>query len=134
MSKHTFKWKLEEGSGHFHPAPEDMQPSGGKSGVSVSTNKLMAEARCHNPNPLVWLLCNTNGAMTLVEGVEMTALDDTGSQISALTERFCTEMGLGILPLGDLIGSVLYLMGMEHFDTIQGIHRGKLHYKRFTPV
>ena len=44
------------------------------------------------------LLCNE--AMAVVEGVEMTALVDTGSQISALTERFCTEIGLRILSLG----------------------------------
>ena len=42
----------------------------------------------------------------------MMALVDTGSQISALTERFYTEIGLWILPLGDLMGSVLHLKGM----------------------
>ena len=42
----------------------------------------------------------------------MMALVDTESQISALTEGFCTEMGLGILPLRNLIGGVLCLKGM----------------------
>ena len=53
--------------------------------MSMSTNKLMAEPGYHNPDPLVWLLCHANEAMVVVEGVEMMALVDTGSQISALT-------------------------------------------------
>ena len=48
----------------------------------------------------------------VVEGVEMMALVDTGSQISALTEGFCTEMGLKILPLRNLMSGVLYLEGI----------------------
>ena len=39
------------------------------------------------------------------------ALVDTESQISALTDGFCTEMGLRIVPFGNLIGGVLYLKG-----------------------
>ena len=39
----------------------------------------------------------------MVEGVEMMALVDTWSQISALTKGFCTEFVLGILPLRGLL-------------------------------
>ena len=42
----------------------------------------------------------------------MTVLVDMGSQISALTERFNTGMGLRILPRGDLLGGVLHFKGM----------------------
>ena len=44
------------------------------------------------------------------------ALVDTESQISALTEGFCTEMGLRVLPLRNLIGSVLHLKWMGAFQ------------------
>ena len=91
--------------------PQDMQPSGGDPGTSVSTNKLVAEPGCHNPDPSVWLLGHANEAMVVIERAQTTALVDTGSQISILTERFCTEMGLGMLPLGDLLGGVLCLKG-----------------------
>ena len=42
----------------------------------------------------------------------MTALVDTGSQISALTEGFCDERDLRILPLRNLMERVLHLEGM----------------------
>ena len=42
----------------------------------------------------------------------MTALVDTESQISALTEGFCTKMGLRILPLRNLMKGLLCLKGM----------------------
>ena len=71
----------------------------------------MAESEYHNPDPLVWLLGSTNQAVGVVEGVEKMALVDTGSQISALSEGFYTEMGLRILQLRDLIGGVLCLKG-----------------------
>ena len=78
----------------------------------VSINKLVVEPGYQNPNPLAWLLVNANEAMGVVEGVKMMALVDTGSQFSALTEGFCTEIWLRILPLGDLTGGVLHLVGM----------------------
>ena len=42
----------------------------------------------------------------------MKALVDTGSQISVLTEGFCTEMGLRILSLRNLMKGVLHLKGI----------------------
>ena len=68
--------------------------------MSVSMNKLMAEPGYHNPTPLVCLIGHANEATVVVKGVEMTALVDTGSQISALTKGVCSEFGLRILPLG----------------------------------
>ena len=66
----------------------------------------------------------------MVEGVEMIALVDTRSQISALTEGFCTEFGLRFLPLRGLLclkgtGGVLipYKGCVEANLTIQGLPR-----------
>ena len=39
------------------------------------------------------------------------ALLDTGSQIPALTEGFCTGTGLRILPMGNLMRGVSHLKG-----------------------
>ena len=47
----------------------------------------------------------------VVEGVEIMALVDTWSQISALTEGFCMERGLRMLPLRNLIGGVFVSQG-----------------------
>ena len=60
--------------------------------------------------------------MVVVEGVEMMALMDTGSQVSTLTEGFCSEFRLRILPLG--VCSILRAQG--YCDTIKGICRGNL--------
>ena len=70
-----------------------MQPSEGEPGMLVSTNKPVAESGYHNPDPMVWLLGHANEAMVVVEVVEVIALVDTRSQISALNEGFCTKMG-----------------------------------------
>ena len=60
----------------------------------------------------------------------MTAPVDTGSQISALTEGFCTEFGLRILPLKGLLHlkgtgsvSIPYKGYIEADLTILGIMR-----------
>ena len=77
--------------------------------MPVNTGKLAADSGYHNPDSLVCLLGCANETKAVVVGVEMTALVDTVSQISALAERFCTEMGLKILPLRKLIEGVLHL-------------------------
>ena len=92
--------------------------------MSVYTRKLAAESEYYNPDSLVQLLNHANMTKVMVEGMEIMALMDTGSQISALTEGSCTEMWLKILPLGKLIEDVLHLEGLGVFDTIQRIHEG----------
>ena len=67
-----------------------MQPGRGDLGTSSSANTLAAEPGYHNPTPMVHLIGLANEAMVVVEGVEMMALVDTGSQIPTLTEGFCT--------------------------------------------
>ena len=46
----------------------------------------------------------------------MTVLVDTESQISVLTEGFCTEIGLKIHPLKNLISNALHLREMVAFQ------------------
>ena len=65
--------------------------------MSVSAGTLTAEPRYHNLSPMVWPIGPANGAVVVVEGVEMMELVDTGCQISVLTEGVCTEFGLRIL-------------------------------------
>ena len=93
----------------------------------ISMNTAVAEPGYHNPSPLVWLTCHANKATVAVEGVEMMALVDTGSQISALTEGFCSGFGLS-LPLGSLVHlkgtgsvSIPYKGYMEANLTIPGL-------------
>ena len=93
--------------------------------MPVKTRILVTESRYHSPDALEHLLGHANETRVVVEGMEMMALVDTGSQISALTEGFCTEMGLRILPLRNLMRDVLRLKGMRgHFGTVQRICRG----------
>ena len=77
----------------------------------VNTHKLAAESRYHSPEPLVCLLGCVSENRFVVEGVEMMALVDTGSQICTLTEGLCTERRLKILPLRNLMKGVLHLEG-----------------------
>ena len=59
----------------------------------VKTVKLTTESGSYSPEPLVCLLGCTYEMRVVVEGVETMALVDMGSQISVLTEGFCTERG-----------------------------------------
>ena len=80
--------------------------------MAVNTGKLVTESGNHSPEPLVHLLGYANETRVVVKGVEITTVVDTGSQISALTEGFCTERGLKLLPLRNLKKGVLHLGGM----------------------
>ena len=61
--------------------------------MPVTNDKLAEEVGCHNPSPLEWLIGHSNETSVVVEGIEMTALVVTGSQVSTLTEGFCLEVG-----------------------------------------
>ena len=80
--------------------------------MPVNTGKLVTESENNGPTPLEHLFGCANETRVKVEGVEMTALVDTRSQISTLTEGFCNERGLRILPLRNLVEGVLCLEGM----------------------
>ena len=54
--------------------------------MPVNTGKLATESGNDGPEPLACLLGYVHEPRVIVEGVEMTALVDTGSQTSALTE------------------------------------------------
>ena len=82
-------------------------------GTSVNAHKPVVEPKYHNLDPLAGLLGHANEAAVVVEGLEMMPLVDTGSQISALTERSCTEIRLRILPLGHLLGGCWILRGWD---------------------
>ena len=96
MSQHSFKRKPGVGKGHLQHAPSDAQPGRGEPGTLVSANTPQVEPGYHSLSPVVLLIGHGNEATAVVEGVEVMALLDTGSQISALTNWMCTEFGLRI--------------------------------------
>ena len=81
--------KIGGGHKHLQHASQDVQLNVAESGMPITTDMLAAQPVYHNPSPLVWLIGSANVAAVVVEGVEMMALVDTGSQISTLTEGFC---------------------------------------------
>ena len=82
----------------------------------VNSSKLVTETGYYSPGPLVHLLGHANETKFVVEGVEMMALVDIASQISALTKGFCTERELRILLLRNLWRGVLHLKGTGAFQ------------------
>ena len=73
--------------------------------MPVNTGKLVTESKNNGPKPLDHLLGHANETWFEVERVEMTALLDTGSQISTLTEGFSNKRGVRM-------EGVLHLKGM----------------------
>ena len=78
----------------------------------VNVCKLAIDSGNYGPKPLACFLECANETRVEVDGVEITALVDTGSQICALTEGFSNERGLRILPLRNLMEGVLCPEGM----------------------
>ena len=112
------------GSRSLQPATKEAQQGGGEPGMLVNTGKLVTESRKDRPEPLVCLLGCANDTRGIVEGLEVMALVDIRSQIFALTEGFCTEMRLRILPLRNLMRMYCISRGWGHFYTVQRICRG----------
>ena len=48
----------------------------------------------------------------LVEGCEVNALADSGSQVNTVTPKFVTQNGWPVLPLEDLVDHLLHLVGL----------------------
>ena len=57
----------------------------------------------HNPDPLVRLIGKTNEAPAVVDGVPITCLIDSGSNMSAMVKSFAKELGLEIKPLHTIL-------------------------------
>ena len=80
--------------------------------MMVNTGKLKTESGNHSTEPFMSLLGYAREVRVVVEGTEITALVDTGSQITAFTKGFCIERGLKILPLRNLMKGMSHLKGM----------------------
>ena len=95
----------------LQPVPQEAPQGRGEPGTLVNTGKLATESGNDSPEPLVHLLESANETRVVVEGMDMTVLVDTGSQISALTEGFCDKRGLKILSPRNLMKGVFHLEG-----------------------
>ena len=56
-----------------------------------------------NPNPIARLVGCANEARVVIDGREVTALVDSGAQVSNISAQLCKELGLEIQPLGQLL-------------------------------
>ena len=71
---------------------------GGGSGVST-----VPGPQYHNPDPLVRLIGTPNESRVEVEGVPITALIDSGANLSAITKSFAEELQLEIKELKTIL-------------------------------
>ena len=65
-----------------------------------------------NPDPIAHLVGHSNEAPVIIDGQEVTALIDSGAQVSSISAQFCKELTLQIQPLGWLLE--LEGMGCSH--------------------
>ena len=56
-----------------------------------------------NPDPIAHLIGCCNEAPVIIDGQEVTALIDSGAQVSSINAQFCKELTLQIQPLGQLL-------------------------------
>ena len=81
-----------------------------------------------NPVPIAHLVGHTNEAPVRVDRQGMTALIDSGAQVSSIISQFCEDLALQIQPLGQLLelegtgrSTILYLGFVEVALQISGI-------------
>ena len=89
----------------------------------VNAGKLVTESMYHNPDPLVHLLACANETKVVVEGLEMTALVDAGSQICP-HRGILYRNGVEDPSIEELDKGCCVLRGWGCFNTIQRICRG----------
>ena len=96
-----------------------------------------ADIKCLNPDPLFRLVGRINEGPVIVEGEEITALIDSGAQVSTVNAEWCKQMGLEIQPLDSLLlevsghgGSQIPYLGYVEvniqFPDIDGFERDEL--------
>ena len=83
-----------------------------------------------NPDPVARLVGRANEAPVVVDGCEVTALVDSGAQVSTISAKFCEELDLKIQPLGRLLelegtggAAIPYLGFVEVNLQILGVRR-----------
>ena len=79
------------------------------------------EERYYNPDPLFQLIRKSNEAEVQIDGNNLTALIDSGAQISAITNRMAKKMKLKVQKLKKLL-------------RIEGTGRGKVPYRGYVEV
>ena len=87
-----------------------------------------------NPDPVAQLIGRANEALVVVDGCEVTALVDSGAQVSTISARLCKELDLKIQPLGQLLelegtggAAIPYLRFVEVNLQIPGVRRYNKH-------
>ena len=81
-----------------------------------------------NPDPTAYLIGCSNEASVVIDGQEVTALIDVGTQVSSISAQFCKKLSLHIQPLGWLLelegmgaAAIPYLRFVEVNPQIPGI-------------
>ena len=71
-----------------------------------------------NPNPWARLIGRANEEQILLNGKSVTALLDTGSQVTHISQDCCQAMGIPIHPITQLV----HIEGMGGYYRICGLH------------
>ena len=81
-----------------------------------------------NPDPIAHLVGHSNEVPVVIDGQEVTALMDLGTQVLSISAQFCKELTLQIKPLGWLLelegtggAAIPYLRFVEENLQIPGI-------------
>ena len=75
-----------------------------------------------NPDPIAHLVRCSNEAPGIVDGQRMTALVDSGAQVSSISSQFCEDLALQTQPLGQLLalegtgGSAIPYLGLNEVN------------------
>ena len=109
-----------------NPKPQPTQKEAGKQRGQKNIDPI----QFLNPDPVVQLVGCANEAPVVMDGCEVTALVDSGAQVSTISARLCEELDLEIQPLGRLLelegtggAAIPYLRFVEVNLQIPGVRR-----------
>ena len=91
------------------PPPSSQSECGAS--VTPEPIKFVTNPQYHNPDAAIRLIGRANGTEVFIDNIKVTALIDTGAQVSTITQDFYKEHGYKIHP----VKQMLHLEGTQQF-------------------
>ena len=101
---------------------------GGKK-MARSSNECNNSSKFLNPDPWARLIGRANEEKIIVNGNTVTALLDTGSQVTHISLDYCQAMGIPINPIEQLVN----IEGAGGCYRICGLHRSRFDFSYGNP-
>ena len=95
--------------------------------MEVGFKKVKPNANVTNPDAWARLIGPHNNASVVVNGHQTKALLDSGSMVSTISEKYCEEHGLEVLPIENVVEIEQAGGALLDYEGVTGINLKSLH-------